>query len=78
MSFASRIKAATLDTKSTSFGDSSDATDFMYTLSSGLNSKALENWAAITDRNYDTKTLAALKKARKSYSAFLEAMESAE
>lgn len=63
--------------KTLDFEDSAEATDFMFDISANMNSIKLGRWAMETDRNYHTKSKAALEEAVKAYNAFLEIMESA-
>jgi hypothetical protein len=60
------------------FDDSGDATDFMESIQSLLDSKALKAWSKVTDTNYGTKTKASLKNAQVAYGKFLDEMYSAE
>ncbi len=56
------------------FKDSVVATEFIETLTTLINSKALNLWAKETDKNFNTKTISLLKKSQKLFADFHEEM----
>lgn len=58
--------------------DSEEATDAVESISDSLNDKNLLDYMKVTDKNYSTKTVAALKEAQKAFNALKEEFYSAE
>lgn len=60
------------------FEDSVDATEFMDTIHQMIKSKALKDWAKLTDQNYDTQTVSKLDKLRSAMLDFLDEIDKAQ